>query len=146
MSMRPMESMDLVSWYVLKKACLMVLLTNNLSEKIASALTLPLCLFWTVVRRSWWIYSILNFTSLTFLYYLQEFYIKMVSYPKCWMKCWIKVYIVCTCHPTCFIQHAFFLSSIHSFIRCQTKDGDGHAFASDTIRACILWWWKATPR
>ena len=21
-------------------------------------------------------------------------------------ECWMKVYIVCTCHPTCFIQHA----------------------------------------
>ena len=33
-------------------------------------------------------------------------------------------------HPTCM--------SIHSFIQCQLKDGDGHAFASATIRACRL--------
>ena len=24
--------------------------------------------------------------------------------------CWMKVYVVCTSHPTCFIQHAFILS------------------------------------
>ena len=35
-------------------------------------------------------------------------------------------------HPT--------FNSIHSFIRCQIKDGDGHAFASDTVRAGRLWW------
>ena len=33
-------------------------------------------------------------------------------------------------HQTCKV--------IHCFIRFQTKDSDGHAFASDTIRACRL--------
>ena len=33
-------------------------------------------------------------------------------------------------HPT--------YKSIHSFIQCQIKDGNKHAFASDTIRACKL--------
>ena len=32
----------------------------------------------------------------------------------------LKICIVCTCHPTC--------KSIHSFIQCQIKDGDGHSF------------------
>ena len=48
------------------------------------------------------------------------------------------VCIVCTCHPTC--------KSIHSFIQWQIKDDDGHGFASDTVRACRLWRWKATSR
>ena len=39
-------------------------------------------------------------------------------------------------YPTC--------KSIHSFIRCHIKDGDGHTFARDTMRPCRLWWWKAT--
>ena len=34
----------------------------------------------------------------------------------------MKVFIVCTYHPTC--------KSMHSFIRCQIKDGDRHAFTS----------------
>ena len=71
-------------------------------------------------------------------------------YPTCWMKYWINVggilgeslyrlYVSSDMlHPTC--------KSIHSFIWYQIKDGDGHAFASDNIRTCLFWWWKATPR
>ena len=58
------------------------------------------------------------------------------------MKCWINVggmldeSLYCLYmssnmfHQTCKV--------IHCFIRFQIKDSDGHAFASDTIRACRL--------
>ena len=41
-------------------------------------------------------------------------------------------------HPT--------YKSIYSFVQCQIKDGDEHAFSNDTIRACRLWLWKVTSR
>ena len=36
----------------------------------------------------------------------------------------------------CVIKHVSSNMQVHSFIWCQIKDGKGHAFASDTIRAC----------
>ena len=36
--------------------------------------------------------------------------------------------------------------SLHAFLLSQIKHGEGHAFASDTIRAFRIWCWKATPK
>ena len=60
----------------------------------------------------------------------------MVNVGRMWDESLYRLYVSSNMfHPA--------WKSIHSFIQCQIKDDNRHAFASDTIGACKLWWLKA---